>query len=382
MSGFPSRGSRRGGESSRGQNFSKRGGTYSRTPNDNNEKYTLIISNVENSFAAVHAAAIENYACLNPCLNKGGPHFQEHEISKEENEARDKEVDSNAADEVSDGEHIGDSKTHTQKKNNVNSKCHYEISCRTETRTAEIEVFGKSHSDISLIFKHHENRLHPAPISGEAGVKEERTSKLNDLLDLAAYSQRRPYFLYPPRVFVNLPDRPFGPIEVECAAEHAQRGRKREREEGKDGFGKGHDNEPTSKQGGDPTVVTNASFSQKNLVTTTFTISLPSSTSTNNTSFRGNGGGSDSHHSTWTMRTVKEGLKYIPGYCNCWRVSGPRTFRVVFLDKEHLFKAKQLLDQFPLSEERGERAVLSIPDNLQQEYTAFMETVEGAASPA
>ncbi|KPA76444.1 hypothetical protein ABB37_07767 [Leptomonas pyrrhocoris] len=75
------------------------------------------------------------------------------------------------------------------------------------------------------------------------------------------------------------------------------------------------------------------------------------------------------------LRVVRRHLHDVPGYMSCWSLFAKRV-RVVFRDRESLFKAKQLLDQFELT--AGLRISLMLSDPLSQGNAEFVRAKEAA----
>ncbi|CAC9466088.1 conserved hypothetical protein [Leishmania infantum JPCM5] len=73
------------------------------------------------------------------------------------------------------------------------------------------------------------------------------------------------------------------------------------------------------------------------------------------------------------LQRVRGRLRDLPGFLSCWSLY-ERHLRVVFLDAESLFKAKQLLDQFEL--EPGLRVSLIFSDPLSRTNAEYVRTQE------
>ena len=73
------------------------------------------------------------------------------------------------------------------------------------------------------------------------------------------------------------------------------------------------------------------------------------------------------------LSVVRRRMHDLPGYLSCWSIY-EKHLRVVFRDAESLFKAKQLLDQFEL--DAGLRVSLMLSDPLSRSHAEFVHAQE------
>lgn len=363
------------------------------TPATPPEKYVVIITNVENDFAKVHQDSLGAFCCLDPRRNR-------HPLPPT----------------PSDAEALREKGT-----------CSYDITCRTETRSAEIKFYGKADADVSTVFVRGNKKTSPKAAAANATTSlvtshddvdaEDPTATSTDALeveevltktttatsrssfqsleDMVAVLQHRPYFTHPPTFHLTLPGKEEGEVITSAMAEQA-RTRKRQREEEEENK-KTKDN---SKESGDEAHSASKAKKrpdveeeeeEKEEEGTPSTTRKDAQATKQKKPAGGRGDVSDpqlrqfghtqkelvsavaSVSAHWTTKQLREHLADLPGFLTCWMLF-PQRFRVVFHTAESLFKAKQLLDQFVL--EGDVRVSLSLAEGLAQQRMEFLAAQE------
>ncbi|CCW61847.1 unnamed protein product [Phytomonas sp. EM1] len=338
-------------------------------PPETNEKYVVIIQNVENDFTKVHQYNLPAYCHLVPELNQAnlnlpgarGGRLQSGKTNTAEGEA---ETLQNT------GEKGG--KDPSSDSMSGEGKCTYSLLCRSETRSAELTVRGAADASIHTIFA----SPHTASTSTKRpGKAAEGTSKSTDrsqtprsldegleiteetsrgpgagtargvfssLEEMAKGLCHRPYFTHPPRFHVNLPGRESGEVLL------SEPGKRRQaKEKGSDGEEK-IAKTPKEKEGA--VWVRQFPRHQRDLVSAVAVVLAG-----------------------WGVKDLRRHLRDLPGFLSCWRLYA-KHFRVVFRDQETLFKAKQLLDQFHV--EGNVRVEMKLSDIHSRSFAEFITQQE------
>lgn len=314
------------------------------------EKYVVVITNVENDFAKIHQHCLPSYLGLKE-------HSSMHTSS------------GSSVVEMQDGD---------------KPQCTYQLKCRTETRTAQLTVSGAASADVASIFSRplgknssssgrasttepqmsHEvntsvEEQTPTVVQGtsEEGkvnttaghpsseFKEDLHHQLpSDGLTLEgriAALQRQSYFGQYLHFDVSIPGREEG------AVLH-QGHRKRPRE---DGDNKAHDASVAShnanqKGSNGSGMIKQSTRNQSELVTAVAVVT-----------------------SAWSTKELRQRLKDLPGFMYLWFLYS-RHFRVLFTSAALLFRAKKLLDEFEI--EGKVRVNIQLSDHLQRKYEEYL----------
>lgn len=341
------------------------------------EPYVLIIRNVENDFAKVHQSSLPSYCCLDP---------KRYKYAKQVNLAS--QPDRTAVDVNCDTESV----------------CTYTVKCRTETRSAEILVFGTRDSDERQIFasrnmaqsnvtRHSNNNTENVESSPSTPSK--RFSSLNEMVGVMRH---RPYFAYPPRFYVYSSA---NPSSMKAHKELTSSGDKISDANSvtcDEGTGLGHKRLRDSKQ--DDKVKSSDVGEHSRLDSQRCRTNQTQNNQEENSAHATTDKDSDvirtdavtptdtsvslSQHRVsqlnltsalmslpvkLSVKELRRRLSDLPGLMSCWNVSA-RLYRVVFVDKSSLLKAKQLLDQFAL--DGNVRALLRIPQSVMRGHDDYM----------
>lgn len=340
-------------------------------PQDNT-RYTVIITNVENDFGKLHHASLPRYC----------------ELPADFEETADMErllrtgVESFAT--------------------TVSGRrgCGYALRCRTETRSAEISFYGPADADFSpMNLVRPTRREKRAATAGSASPPLESASApvaetvvdmaagapLNGVRALALRLQPMHYFEDRLPVHVHLPGFAAGAVLPRTASgdttskkEQTQVGVKREREEEEDEVedknGDGVDDCELSDGAED------AAESQSDTATAASSKRKGRTWSMQEPTLRQFPSRQKDFVTAVAvlserppMRVVRRRLHALPGYMSSWSLDEKRV-RVVFRNAETLFKAKELLDQFGLGS--GVRMTLMLSDPLSRENDDFVRAQE------
>lgn len=288
------------------------------------EKWVVVIKNVENDFAKVHAKALERFCCLNPSAAL---------FSKEA---------------VEDAPSLSSSTTTAAK---------YKIVPRTETRSAEVAIYAPSlDADVSGVWqlqRHQPQSNAPVPnveqesateapeavVVAESVVAAPSPSPFSSVADMVSVLRFKPYFTHPPLFMTN------GELQQNdenAPKKKASRKRDRQAEPNEEEEGEVDDDDTESEVG--PKVVVGGP--QSALVS----VHIVSSAAT-------------------SVRNLKKVLANgIPGFVTCWALR-PLHFRATFVNEHAMFSAKVLLDQF---DAEGLRLNLLLPDGVARRYAEHL----------
>ncbi|KAG5509583.1 hypothetical protein JKF63_06288 [Porcisia hertigi] len=367
-------------------------------------KYTVIITNVENDFGKLHKACLPHYCGLR----------SDYE-------------------EMLDAERLtNDGGPQARRLTAAVRGCSYAVRCRTETRSAEISLYGPANADFAPMQLNKTPRRLPtlATSSAKATQKDastpvENVSEVTTTASIGAVEQlalrlrRQHYFEEKLPVSVHLPGRTAGevllridedgaptgalnsgedreaheddhadlqedsdstPVAVSAAGEkrpHSVRGDSNEgdtpspqrvKTEAPEDNAKTPRHDKTTKREGDPNVSNSDKQSKR----------MKSKSPRIITQFprrqKDFVTAVAALSSRVPLQRVRNRLRDLPGYLSCWPLYD-RHFRVVFRDAESLFKAKQLLDQFEL--DAGLRVSLLLSDALSRTNAEFVRAQEG-----
>lgn len=288
------------------------------TAQQEKKKHIVILKNCENDFSRIHTEALVPYLGL----AKG-------------------RLGRKAA--LLDGQQPDDAA--------ANALAYYELACRSETRSAEIRVYGNadtvmkcfSCAQATQIPKHADKQQAGGPkrardnATKSAAAEEEEADaadpvageedgepakkkgpvgapRFGTVEDMVAVMKAKPYFTHPP-VF------------------HVSSGDAVETVEGET-------------EGGSSTTATRVTSSAQ-LVSCVASTSVPQS-----------------------PKQLRKVLADVPGFVSCWTLHALH-FRVVFASKAQLFAAKSLLDAFEA--DSGNRVTLKLPDSLARDYTEHLQ---------
>lgn len=338
------------------QNKKKQPQSHNQTRAKNNnaeqEKYVVVITNVENDFAKIHQHCLPLYLGLDASPGSSGT--EEGEVKK--------------------------------------PCCTYQLKCRTETRTAQLSVSGAANADIGTIFSRahssknhktsgsphgasaaatpsetavdeHSSAIDPTAVAAEESEEQPPLAEIQEDLRHSSSSssaaatslegriatlQRQPYFGQYLHFDVHIPGKEEG------AVLH-QGHRKRPREE--DG-GDAHahtdgdeanpavDTTKAKNSKNDFGAVKQSTRNQSDLVTAVAVVT-----------------------SSWATKELRQRLKDLPGFMSLWFLYS-RHFRILFSTAAALFRAKKLLDEFEI--EGKVRVNIQLSDNLQRRYEEYL----------
>lgn len=307
------------------------------------EKYVVIINNVENDFARVHEASLPSFLGLNACQARHHP--------------------ARAA-----------------------ASCVYDVTCRTETRSAEVQVSGPADAPVSSIFVSRRKPGNPVSRKDISQPEAEHPNALNvtecttdaqnsvngaftSLEEMAAVLSHRAYFTHPPQFHVSIPGKETGDrLTASNAAASSGRSHKRARDgentnstaplqnanEGNAPAMLNHSDVAEEEEHGkcteDGGPIVQFGGKQSELVTAVAAVSA-----------------------RWNTKELRHHLQDLPGFLSCW-VLYAKHFRVVFRDRTFLFQAKQLLDQFQV--DGSVQVSVSLADTLNRQYAEFIAAAE------
>ncbi|KAK7195195.1 hypothetical protein NESM_000444400 [Novymonas esmeraldas] len=345
-------------------------------------KYTVIISNVENDFGKLHSACLPYYCGLRSDY--------EEKLDVERL--------------VSEG---GGGGAAARRLVGAVRGCSYAVRCRTETRSAEISLYGPAKANFAPMQLTKPPRPQRptkatasatpavaaaavaaavAPSAGDVAEAVDAAASIGAVEQLALRLRRQHYFESKLPVNVHLPGRAEEEVLVRlkrsnntaaAAAESKRESavpsavkRPREDEDGDEEAAplqrvkmeEADETQQQQQQRGSSAPTSNVVVlqqfprRQKDFVTAVAALSTRAS-----------------------LRRVRGRLHDLPGYLACWRLYD-RHMRVVFRDAESLFKAKQLLDQFEL--DNGLRVTLSLSDPLSRTNADFIHAQESEAAEA
>ncbi|EAN79350.1 uncharacterized protein TEOVI_000781300 [Trypanosoma equiperdum] len=302
------------------------------------DRYVVVITNVENDFAKVHREAFPRFCCLDKKFERGCS-----------SPSCEMERRTGTTSDASQGR----------------AQCHYTVSARTETRSVEIAIYGKADGNVSTVFTPVPGK-HAATLNGgkksddsapvaKAKGKERHKREVEDdtivecvygltgsgtrfdtLEDMVTSLSRKPYFTHPPKFLLNIAGNEDGAILK------SPKGMKRSRESGE-----GEHSQSTPSVGGE---LRQSTVRQSEMVTASAATS-----------------------SRIGAKELRQQLKDIPGFVTCWALY-QQHFRLVFVSKAALFKAKHLLDQFEV--DGSVRVSITLPDSAAKEFVNQLSAEE------
>lgn len=364
--------------------------------------YIVIISNVENDLAKVHHDQLPPFLSLN---------------TKRE------------------GRESLDNVEQATGKSGSEKQCYYELVCRSETRSAELKVFGEADASVSSVFNAktlpartasangNDSAGRPTaadPSNSSNGTGDDKESlkvsvsldsapsavshqyAFHSLEDMAALLSGKPYFTRRLGFHVSIPGKTEGEAlslsadalrRLSCRqpdrGDAGQRGGRREREgeDEKSLAAKKRARKETANAATEAEVEEAEDGSDKG---------KPAVDSARPEATRSDAAVAPWQrlkHTTfhqkdlvtvmavvssaqWTAGKLQYHLRDLPGFLACWRLHA-KHFRVLFQHRDYLFKAKQLLDQFHL--DGNVRVTLQPSDTLTRLYTAYVAKEEAAA---
>ena len=270
-------------------------------------KHIVLIKNCENDFSRIHSEALLPYCGL-----------AKARLGRDKSSTGDSEQDREAQ----------------------LALAYYEISCRSETHSAEIRFFGTEKTVMDCFSSAQASHIpkqvaapgkRPREETEEAALPEgsnddddataevaepQKAAKpvvprFGSVEDMVTVMKTKPYYTHPPSFH----------LRAGSAVEDST--------------------------GGKEAVVADGVTSSAELVSCLASSSLPQ-----------------------TAKQLRKALEDIPGFVSCWTLYALH-YRVVFASKERLFAAKSLLDQFEA--ESGNRITLKLPDGYSREFTAYLQ---------